>query len=222
MGSVNRYTNIQAAKYTPRTLQELMMVPQYKREQHTGIEDQIAATETALAQMDPLDIHSERARMEQQKLYDQMTQQAETLGREGFTQTSKSDFGRLNKQYQQAISPTGDLGKMQIAKKAYEAEKAAGVKNMITAGYSPSDAEAKWKSHSKEYKDKFIVDGEVSNIGGLYAPNYKNAVTEFRAMAKELEVDTEDLGDLTSNIVRSPDGSSYVLNEGWEDSLSSD
>ena len=120
MGAVNRYSNIQPARYTPRTLQELMVAPSYMREQHNQLDESRGALEASLAQVDPLAVHSDLAKRKQQELYDQMNQQAEQLASKGFTPTSKSDFIRLNKQYQQEVGPTGSLGKIQAAKKAME------------------------------------------------------------------------------------------------------
>jgi hypothetical protein len=42
-----------------------MMVPAYKRQQHDTIAEGIAGTEAALAQVDPLDVHSDLAKSEQ-------------------------------------------------------------------------------------------------------------------------------------------------------------
>ena len=58
MSTPNRYTRLQNTTYQPRSLQELMMVPQYKRQQHDTLTSSIAQYETQLAQADSLDVHS--------------------------------------------------------------------------------------------------------------------------------------------------------------------
>ena len=47
MAVVNQYTQLSTPRYTPRTLQELMLVPAYKREQHNAIDEGIAAQDDA-------------------------------------------------------------------------------------------------------------------------------------------------------------------------------
>lgn len=196
---VNRYTNIQPAKYNPRSLQELMMVPQYKRGQHDLLDEKRSALETSLGQIDPLDIHSEAARMEQQKLYDQMTQQAEKLSSQGFNPTSNSDFLRLNKQYQQAVSPTGTLGRIQSAKKSAEAEKADILANGVKMGYSPKAVQAQLDKSFKNYEEKFRQTGKVENFKGDLPPSYQ-----------DLDADIKDIKVMAGATVKTEKG-----NEGY-------
>ena len=211
MGQVNRYTRIQPERYNARSLQETMMAPQYMRQQHDAIDSKIADTETALAQIDPLDVHSDVARMEQQKLYDQLTSQAEKLTAEGFNPSSKSDFMRLNKKYQQAISPTGKLGRIQTAKKTLGENKARYLENAINDGYSPEQAQINWGNHVQKYNDKFIESGKVSNIEDLGAPNYFDYIEEGKSLFREAGITGTDVTTGGGRIVQDELGN-YVVN----------
>jgi len=221
MASVNRYTNLEPAKYTPRTLQELMMVPMYKRGQHDALTEKIAATEAALGQVDPLDIHSERARFEQQKLYDQLTQQAEQLQQKGFGRTSTSDFQRLNKQYQQAISPTGDLGRIQLAKPALDKARSLYIENATKGGLSSDVAAANWEDHKAEYIKKFNETGKIENISDRFGAKYIDVPAELIKLFTAAGVEGGDLSTLTSSIIKQDDGGSYVLTKGAANKYSS-
>src|SRR5690606_18000585 len=164
---MNRYSNITPSQYSPMTLQELMMAPAYKRQQHDAMSEGIAETEAALAQVDPLDVHSDLARQEQERLYNDLTAQSERLNAEGFNSRTKGDFLKTYKDYQQTIGPMGPIGKINAAKTAYNEAKATGIDTLIKQGYNPDDAAAYWEAHSKKYIDRF--DGKtVSNIEGLY------------------------------------------------------
>jgi len=180
MATVNRFTNIEPAKYNPRSLQELMMVPAYKRQQHTATEEQLAAAETALAQVDPLAIHSDLAKMEQQKLYDQITAQSEQLANKGFTSTSKSDVIRLNKEYQQAISPTGKLGQINAAKIAAEKEKANILANAVQMGHDPAMSQQNIDKAYAEYEQRFRDTNSIENFKGVLPPKYEDLMKDVK------------------------------------------
>jgi hypothetical protein len=117
--TVNRYTQTQENRYQPRTLQELMLAPAYKRGKHDEMDASISEYETALAQFSGMDTHDTRLKEEQKKLYDKMTSQRDKLNEEGFSQSSKSDFIRFNKEYQKAIGPQGNIGQIQSAKDSF-------------------------------------------------------------------------------------------------------
>ena len=213
---VNRFTKTSNPRFDPMSLQELMMVPAYKRQQHDAISEGIATAETQLAQVDPLDIHSDLARTEQEQLYNEMSAQSEALNSEGFNNKTKSDFLKLNKQYQRAISPTGTIGRINQAKTSYNEEKSAYIANSTKMGYSPEAAAANWDDHTQGYKEGF--DGKnVTNIEGLYAPEYKDAVTEYRGLLKEAGMSSSDISNIGSYIkFDDPRGTYVITKEGRE------
>lgn len=221
MATVNQYTKHSNARYTPRTLQELMLVPAYKRDQHDTSAENIAVAETELAKLDALDIHTPGLLEARQKLQEQLNAQSTKLENEGFNQSSKRDFLNFNKKYQNAIGPQGEIGKRTSALEAFERERGDYITNSTALGYSPDQAAKNWEEFGSQYTTKFGEDGKVEDIGSLYAPNYYNVVDEVDKRATEFGVSTEDLGTISSYIVPDPDnGGSFILTDGWEDLVS--
>lgn len=214
---MNRYTNITPSQYSPMTLQELMMAPAYKRQQHDSISEAIAETEAELAQVDPLDVHSDLARQEQERLYNDLMAQSERLNAEGFNSRTKGDFLKTYKDYQQTIGPMGTIGKINAAKIAYNEAKAKGIDTLIKQGYNPDDAAAYWEDHSQKYIEGF--DGKtVSNIEGLYGAGFRDPVAETHALMEKAGYSSEmlynDLG--TSTIVKDENGSYVLTSKGYK------
>lgn len=214
MAVVNRYTQRTPPRYTPRTLQELMIAPQYKRQQHTAIEDNMAGVEAGLAQVQSLPFMEDAAKQEQQRLYDEIVNQADILNTEGFNPAAKSRFMKLNRDYQQTMSPTGKLGKIQGAATAYTKAREAHIKNAIDADWSESDAIRNWGRHAAEYEERFKATGEVLPIGALGAPKYVDYLDEFKDLLLDAGYTEEDLAQgKFSEIVNSKDGK-YILTKG--------
>jgi len=189
------------------------MVPAYKRQQHTATEEQLAAAETALAQVDPLALHSDRAKMEQQKLYDQITAQSEQLASKGFTSTSKSDVIRLNKNYQQAISPTGELGKINAAKKIYAKNLQDYMEDATkNKKWSRETAIRNWNKFEKQNYTGFDSEGKISNIGQYGAPEKIELAQKLKDVKSLLgEQVVKELTAGQSQFARQPDGSLMIV-----------
>lgn len=211
MATVNRYTNIQPANYNPMSLQELMLVPQYKRQQHDKLLEASSAVETGIAQADPLSIHNEAAKQEQDRLYDNINKQVDMLNKEGFNPSSKSAFLKLNKDYQQSISPTGVLGRINAAKKTLNKNKNEYIENAIKEGYSPEQVLRNWNDFEKKYTDRFVKEGAIENIGNLYAPKYYDYIEEGRKLFKDAGISSTDIGTGSGKLVTDEKGS-YVVN----------
>jgi len=182
MATVNRYTQLQPARYNPRSLQEMMVAPSYMREQHDALDLGRAELETQLAQVDPLSIHGDLAKAEQERLYNQMSKQADTLAKQGFTQTSKSDFIRLNKDYQQSIGPTGMLGKINAAKIAAETQKAEILNNAVQQGHDPQESQKRIDEAYANYEQDFVDTGKVENFKAQLPPKYQDLMEDIQKM----------------------------------------
>tara|TARA_R110000822_G_scaffold302649_2_gene427000 strand:- start:59303 stop:61639 length:2337 start_codon:yes stop_codon:yes gene_type:complete len=213
MPTINRYSKPTIARYNPESLQEMMIAPTYMREQHDNLDVARGEMESQLAQYDSNNIHSDALRAEQENLYNQMQMQGDKLEREGFSPSSKSDFLRFNKGYQQSVGPKGVIGQISSAKEAYDIEKETYITNATAAGFSPDSAADNWADHSAKYDAKYGEDKKVEDIGGLYAPSYKNAVDEFKAVLKDRGLDSSDITKIRAGIKWDEKEGSYVLTE---------
>lgn len=211
MARINRFTNITPANYNPMSLQELMLVPQYKRQQHDQLLEAASNIETGIAQADPLAIHNEAARKEQERLYSNIQNQVELLNSEGFNPSSKSAFLKLNKDYQQSISPTGLLGRINTAKKTLNQNKNEYIENATKLGYSPEQVLKNWNDFENKYIDRYTKSGGIEEIDKLFAPQYFDYIEEGRKLFKDAGITSTDISGGGGKIVQDDNGS-YVIN----------
>lgn len=188
--TVNRYTQTQENRYQPRSLQELMLAPAYKRGKHDELDASIAQYETQLAKADALDIHGGKLKEEQQKLYDSMLSQRDKLESEGFSQSAKSDFIRFNKDYQQAIGPQGNIGKIDKARVSYETEKENLLKNATAMGYGPKEIQDKLKVAYDKYKADFEETGNITAFEAPLPPAYQDLQKDILEIGKSMGSET--------------------------------
>lgn len=212
MATVNRYSQLTPAQYNPYSLQELMLAPAYMRQQHDALTQGSAELDAKIAEVDPLSLHSDVAAQEQKRLYDMIQQQVDTLNKEGFNPSSKTNFVKLNKAYQQAISPTGKLGKINQAKQVYNENYKNFIDQAVKMGHSPAAAERNWQQFTQQYQDEFAETGQIAPIGNLNAPRYINAVSYLSTLAKEAGTTMSDIASGNGAIVMDPTTGSYVVN----------
>lgn len=170
--TANRYAQYSMPKYTPRTLQDLMVAPAYMRGQHDALDVQRGEMEASLAQYDSLAEHSDILKAKQQELYDEMSAQAGTLETEGFSPSSKSNFIRFNKKYQQAVGPMGDIGKIQTAKAMFDQERSELLQNGSAMGFSPQQIQLQIDAAREKYGAEFAETGEIKNMDMPLPPEY--------------------------------------------------
>lgn len=212
---INRYTQLSNPRFDPMSLQELMMAPSYKRGQHDKMSESMAETEAQLAKVDPLDYHSEVAQKEQQRLYDQLSSQADLLTKEGFTNTTKSDVQRINKDYQQSISPTGIIGKINAAKKVYNENFKSYMEDATkNKKWSREDALRNWQQFESEKYTGFDDKGGISNIGQFGAPEKIELMSKLKDVKSILGSQVvKELGAGNYSFSRQPDGSLAIVNK---------
>ena len=211
MAAVNRFTNIRANDYNPMSLQELMLVPQYKRTQHDNLLESASAIDTAIAQVDPLAIHNNAARKEQERLYKGVTEQVDLLNTEGFNPSSKSAFLKLNKDFQQSVSPTGTIGRINAAKQILNKNKNEYIENATKQGYSPEAILQNWNDFENRYISRFQKTGNIENIGEMFAPKYYDYIEEGRKLFKDAGISSSDIAGGGGKIVQDENGT-YVIN----------
>lgn len=220
MARVNRYTQIKPADYNPMSLQELMLAPSYKRQEHDKLLEAAGTIDTAIAQVDPLAVHNEAALKEQERLRENINKQVDLLNTEGFNPSSKSAFINLNKDYQQSISPTGLLGRINQAKKTLNANRDEYIKTGVEMGYSPENLLQNWQKFEDEYINQFATTGEVSDIGKMYAPKYYDYINEAKSIFKDAGITASDITTGGGRIVQDSKGN-YVVNSQIQDAKSS-
>lgn len=212
----NRYTQPnQGAQYNPMSLQEIMMVPTLKRQQHDQLLNNLATTQTGIAQVDPLSLHSDAARAEQERIEKSLQSQIDEVSKTGITGKLKGDFMSLNADYQKSMSATGTLGSIQNAKAKLTEYRDTYIANATNMGYSPDQAKANWADNEAKYASEFATTGKVKEIDQLYAPNYHNISDEVLELAKLAGVNATDIGNMSSSIKYDENGG-YVLNTGSE------
>ena len=215
MATVNRYTKIKEAEYNPMSLNELMMVPQYKRQQHDNLLETGVQLDTELAKVDPLSYHSQSAIEEQNRLREQIDAQTNLLSTEGFNPGSKEAFIKLNREYQKSIAPTGTLGQINNAKKVLQANRDAHIKESIKAGNSPEQAVKKWQEFEQQYAQQFQETGKINPIGQLGAPEFVDYIESANEVFKNVGFTQEEIANgMVSNIVFDDEKGSYVLTQG--------
>ena len=166
---INRYDTISTSTYNPRSLQETLMVPLMRRQQHDDANKQLYTQLGELDKVDPLDVHYNDAQRIKSQLLGKISSQSEKLAREGFNVNTTGDIFKTNREVAEQYSPTGTIGQINAAKKAYaknfndyleDAQK--------NKGWSRERALANWDKFSKQYTG--YEGNKISNIGQLGAP----------------------------------------------------
>jgi hypothetical protein len=209
--SVNRYTQVSNPRYNPRSLQELMIAPMYMREQHDNLLNTSAALETEIAKSDPLAVHSDAIAKEQARLYEGINKEVDMLNTEGFNPSSKSNFIKLNKEYQQSVSPTGLIGKANKAKEVLNVNKNMYLENAVKEGFSAEQALKNWAAFENEYIENYAKDQQIKEIEQMFAPKYYDYINEAQKLFTAAGVSSTDIGGSGGKIVPDDMGT-YVVN----------
>jgi hypothetical protein len=195
--------------YDPLSLQEVLMAPVMKRQQHDQTSAQLGALEAELAKIDPLDVHNEYAKAERAKLADKINQQAELLNKQGYTNNTKGDLLKFNREFQETISPTGTIGQINQAKVVHDQLYKDWMSTEEAKKAGPEVATQRWLEHRKKYADDFGLNQKVKPIGQMVAPKFQ-----------DLEADIKDfmtgLGETTKGWITK---NGYGFDEGPEGTL---
>jgi len=206
MATVNRYTKVARNVYQPRTLQELMIAPAYKREKHDNLEASISEYETALAQFSAASPHEKQLQEEQQRLYEDMLAQRDLLNKEGFTKSSKSNFLNFNKKFQHAIGPQGNIGKINAAKADLAQKKAAFYKDGFAKAHSKDTLDKNWSKHVSQWSG-YDEKGNITNIDELGASMVFDIQKDVMAAANKIgETQGVSRDNIEIKTIPNPDG----------------
>ena len=192
---MNRYTQLSPSQFNPLSLEEIMLVPSMKRQQHNDILAKQEILRGELAKVDPLDVHLDEAVKLREEMNNKLTAQAEQLANSGIDPNTQGQFLALNREYQNLTGPTGRLGQINRAKQLRDAERARYLE-AASKQYGSTQALDLWNKYEKEYTG--YEDPEKSKIkyidskGILAAQDYE----------KDLQARNNILGSTTSEIER--------------------
>lgn len=161
----NRYDNGSVAKFNPLSFNELAAVPTMIRKKHDA---SIAAAEAMRIKTNPYSKHYTRALELKQQMDNEIAKNVDILNKEGYNPTTFQNIIKLNRQHQDMISPTGEIGQINaeninIKKINEEYDKLGKEKNW---GQETVDY---WKNKAlKEYNEKPLYDsnGRILSYSG--------------------------------------------------------
>ena len=100
---MNRYDVASVAKFSPLSFNELAAAPTMMRQKHDA---SIAQAEALRIKANPLDKHLNRALEIKNQMDAEIAKNVDTLNKEGYNPTTFQNITKLNRQYQDMISPT--------------------------------------------------------------------------------------------------------------------
>lgn len=147
--AINRYSNLSTSKFDPLSLQEVMMVPLYKQQQYDKLEADRIATQDAL-KINPLDVHTERAKQLQSDFDNKVTELAKYQARTGDIQGAKSKLLDLHREYKRLTDPMGEVSQINQYNKEYQDERTRFLES-ASKQYGSDRAIQLWNEHAKKY-----------------------------------------------------------------------
>ena len=184
---MNRYDIASVAKFSPLSFNELAAAPTMMRKKHDA---SIAQAEAMRIKTDPYSKHYNRALELKQQMDNEIAKNVDTLNKEGYNPTTFQNITKLNRQYNDMISPTGEIGQINaeninIKKINEEYDKLGKEKNwgQETVNY--------WKNKAlKEYNEKPLYDanGRILTYSGpegiVNKVDYNKRLHELASSAK--------------------------------------
>lgn len=184
---MNRYDVASVAKFDPLSFNELAAAPTMMRQKHDA---SIAQAEAMRIKADPYSKHYNRALELKQQMDNEIAKNVDTLNKEGYNPTTFQNITKLNRQYNDMISPTGEIGQINaeninIKKINEEYDKLGKEKNW---GQETVDY---WKNKAlKEYNEKPLYDtnGRILSYSGpegiVNKVDYNKRLHELASSAK--------------------------------------
>ena len=176
---MNRYDVASVAKFNPLTFQEIMMAPLAMRAQHDA---SIAKAQASSLEIDPLDVHSERSFQLKNEMDNKIRSEIDSINKDGFNPGVTQNITKLNREYQDLMAPTGEVGQINNAKKVY----AENFKDYLedatkNKGWSREQALINWNSFSNKYTGYDSNNNKkITNIGSYGAPKKIEVLTVLK------------------------------------------
>lgn len=211
--AVNRFTTITPSKFNPLSYNEIMATAQMQRARHDNLTAQQELLRQGLAKVDPLDVHFNEALKLKTDINDQINSQAELLAKEGVNPNSTSNFIKLNRQYNDLMSPTGRLGQINQAKQVYNKQLSDYIEDATkNKGWSREVALQNWKNNVQKPYTGFDANNNIINVGSYGAPKKVETLEKLKAVKDLLgEQVVKEIGNNNFNIQAQPDGSVILV-----------
>ena len=187
---MNRYDVASVAKFSPLSFNELAAAPTMMRQKHDA---SIAQAEALRIQADPLKEHSARALEIKNQMDAEIAKNVDILNKEGYNPTTFQNIIKLNRQYNDMISPTGEIGIINAAKIAEAKAKEDFMKN-ADKSFGQDVLEQRWLEHRQKYADinGRDKDGKIINIDNLGSPKYVDLDTGIKDVLSTLGSTTRE------------------------------
>jgi len=210
----NRYSNITPSQFQPLSLQEIMVTPLMQRQKHDQLLAQQELLKQGLAKTNPHEKYFNEAVRLKDELNNQISSQAELLAKEGVNPNSQADFLKLNRNYQETMSPTGKLGMINAHNVNLQSTYKNYIDEAIKAGQSPAiaklHADQSIQKHLQEplYDERGrVVDFNVGNA----APEYVDTVKWINDLATNVGFNAQDWSRASSGISQDANGR-FIVN----------
>ena len=212
---MNRYDVASVAKFNPLSYQEIMTAPLAMREKHDSLDAQRELLRQGLAKINPHEKYYEEAVKLKDELNNQINTQADLLAKEGVNPNSQSEFLKLNRNYQETMSPTGKLGMIN----AHNVNLQSTYKNYIDEAIKADQSPAIAKLHADQAIQKHMKDplydekGRVVDFSaGNAAPKYIDNVKWINDLASKVGFTQSNWAQASSGMSKNADGR-FVVNE---------
>ena len=182
MATVNRYTQLTPARFTPLSLEEVMAVPIYKQQQHEQL--QSAGAEMGLFDIQSLEKDRNLANETISSYQEELDNAIDELNIKGFDANTKSKILALNKKKSQMMSEQGKLGQIQ---KQYN--------NYVTNAQQQRELYEKGKISRDKYErglQQALSEYKGVAEGGQYQGFSGIHDTDFVEMGRKIAKDIQD------------------------------
>lgn len=212
---MNRYSSLTPSQFNPLSLQEIMVTPLMQRQKDDQLTAQREILRQGLAKTNPHEKYYDEAVRLKNELNNQISAQADLQAREGVNPNSQAEFLKLNRDYQETMSPTGKLGMINAHNVNLQSTYKNYIDEAIKAGQSPAIA----KLHADQAIQKHMKDplydekGRVVDFSaGNAAPKYIDNVKWINELASKVGFTQSNWAQASSGISKTADGR-FVVNE---------
>lgn len=183
---MNRYDVASVAKYDPLSFEQILMVPMMKRKQHDEILAKQELIRAGLAKVNPLDVHYNRALELKKGIESQIDNTALELSKTGVNNDMIGKTIALNRQFNDLVSPTGEIGQINTANEVFKQQREEHIKAAQAAGHSYDDAVRNWGEYSTKKYTGFKDDDKtkIANIDSLGVPKNIDVTDYVDKLAK--------------------------------------